>query len=274
MLTEALGLADARVIAFCGAGGKTTLMFTLARELAAAGERVLICPTTKIAREEARGWNAFQADSLDRIYEETRRRQLPRKQILICYRETTADDAKLVGHLPETVDRLKEGREIDRILVEADGAARRPLKAPAAHEPVVPASADAVICVAGANGLGSLLSEENVFRAEIWARLTGAPIGAPVTAESLVRMALHHAGMAKGCPAQARAILFLNQARAAQAARIMHALATSANNPFERLASGWLLPAPHITVATLAQKSPKTGTDHDLLPATIVSQRL
>ena len=63
MLTGALGLERARLVSLCGAGGKTTLMFALAREWVGAGERVLITTTTKIARDEAAGpWELRQQE--------------------------------------------------------------------------------------------------------------------------------------------------------------------------------------------------------------------
>jgi adenylylsulfate kinase-like enzyme len=86
-LMAILGLESATVIAICGAGGgKSTLRFALARELAAAGERVLVGTTTKMSLEQSRG--------------------------------------------PVPSQRA--------------GAAHRPLEAPAAHEPVFPASTGAV----------------------------------------------------------------------------------------------------------------------------------
>ena len=42
----------------------------------------------------------------------------------------------------------------DYVLVEADGAKRFPLKAPAAHEPVIPDETRLVIAVAGLSGVG------------------------------------------------------------------------------------------------------------------------
>ena len=51
-----------------------------------------------------------------------------------------------------------------RVGAEAEGSAQRPVKAPAAHEPVFPASADAVVMVAGASGLGRPLDDDVVFR--------------------------------------------------------------------------------------------------------------
>lgn len=230
MLIEALGLEHARLVALCGAGGKTSLMFALAREMAATGERVLVTTTTKIGSTEAE-------------------RPLP-PGISISHGGRSADGRKLIGHPPEYLDELKRAGPFDRLLVEADGSRRKPLKAPAAHEPVIPAMTDAVVVVAGLSGLGRPLSEETVFRAEIWAVLSGIPLGAPVSAESLARVALHEAGLAKGCPAGARVTLFLNQAHTPEsrvaAATIGRLIAATRASPYERVVRGWLLPSPQV----------------------------
>jgi probable selenium-dependent hydroxylase accessory protein YqeC len=228
MLIEALGLEHARLVALCGAGGKTSLMLALAREMAARGERVLVTTTTKIAAAEGEG--PFPPG------------------VSISYREKSADGRKLTGHPPEEVDTFKQCGHFDRILVEADGSRRKPLKAPAAHEPVIPSSADAAVVVAGMSGLGLPLSEETVFRAEIWSALSGTALGASVDAESFARVALHEAGLAKGCPGASRTMLFLNQvhtpgARTA-AATIAHLVSATTRAPFGRIVCGHLLPSP------------------------------
>ena len=230
MLIEAFGLERARLVALCGAGGKTSLMFALAREMAAAGERVLVTTTTKIGSTEAE-------------------RALP-PGISISHGGKSGDGRKLIGHPPEYLDELKRAGSFDRLLVEADGSRRKPLKAPAAHEPVIPASTDAVIVVAGLSGLGRSLAEETVFRAELWAALSGAELGSPVTAEALARVAVHEAGLAKGCPESARAVLFLNQihspAARAAAATIGRLVATARRRPFACVVGGHLLPSPQV----------------------------
>lgn len=231
MLIEAFGLERARLVALCGAGGKTTLMFALAREMAAAGERVLVTTTTKIGSTEGEPpWPPG---------------------ISISHGGRSADGRKLIGHLPEYIDQLKQAGQFDRLLVEADGSRKRPLKAPAAHEPVIPSTTDAVIAVAGLSGLGLPLSEETVFRSGIWAALSSAVIGSPVSVESIARVALHKAGLAKGCPETARATLFLNQAHTpearAAAVAIGRLVAAASFNPFDDVVSGCLRPSFSIT---------------------------
>lgn len=233
MLSAALGLEDARLISLCGAGGKTTLMFALAREFVARGERVLVTTTTRIAREEATAVGSGERGA----------------QLL--FSGLTPDGRKLTGIAPDLVDALGRSGEFDRILVEADGSARRPLKAAASREPVVPSTTDALIAVAGLNGLGLPLHEANVLRAEIWAQLTGTALGSPVSAESIASMGLHPDGFFKCCPARARRILFLNRAdtpaRLRAASWIMGVLESSNDRPPDRVARGLLLPSPEIT---------------------------
>lgn len=207
-LTRALGLEQARLIAICGAGGKTGLMAALAREFSARGERVLATTTTKMAIEEAEGpWRACEASGADDLLAHARADLAP----VLAYRAVDRTRGRLLGFAPEAVDVLAQTARFDRIIVEADGAARKPLKAPAPHEPVFPRTADAVVMVAGASGLGQPLDDSAVFRAERWAALTGLRLAQPVTPESLARMVVDPKGLAQGAPAQARRALFINQ---------------------------------------------------------------
>jgi probable selenium-dependent hydroxylase accessory protein YqeC len=150
-LLASLGLGPARVIAICGAGGKSSLMFALAGEFADAGERVLMTTTTRLALEQVRGrWPGVMAADANAIAATVGTRPEP----VIAYRGVDEPRGKALGYAPEVIDHLAERGPFTRILVEADGSARRPLKAPADHEPVFPARTDAVVIVAGATGLG------------------------------------------------------------------------------------------------------------------------
>ena len=251
MLIRALGLERPRLISLCGAGGKTSLMFALARELVCAGKRVLVTTTTKIASEEAEGpWPSFAAGSAQEVLESAQRvfSDAGRGGAFVAYSHKRGN--RLSGFAPEQVDRLSEARQFDRILVEADGSARKALKAPADHEPVIPSTTEAVIVVAGLNGLGLPLAEEHVFRAEIWARLSGIELGSPVTPESLAKVVVHEQGLARGCPSRARRVLFLNRAdtpeRRAAARQVVEYLAAAPARNLDCAASGYLLPEPSL----------------------------
>ncbi len=98
------------------------------------------------------------------------------------------------------------------ILVEADGAARLPVKAPAAHEPVIPSLTTTAVAVVGLRCIGSPLSEENAFRLEEICAITGLKRGDVITPAAVAALACHPLGMFKNVPAAARRFLFGNQA--------------------------------------------------------------
>ena len=134
---ELAELLDIRpgVTAVIGGGGKTTLLRTLGEELAGQ-HTVLLCTTTKIFPFPDLPC-ARTAESLDVLRQSHR---------LLCAGTDVPGTGKLAAtETPMTL--LAE--QFDYVLVEADGAARRPLKAHAPHEPVVPPEANQTICVVG-----------------------------------------------------------------------------------------------------------------------------
>ncbi len=72
----------------------------------------------------------------------------------------------------------------DYVLVEADGARGLPLKAHAEGEPVIPACARRVVCVAGVDGVGVPV-EQACHRPQRFAQLTGVSVHDAVTPEAL-----------------------------------------------------------------------------------------
>ncbi len=148
---------------------------------------------------------------------------------VLAYRRLDCERGRLLGFAAGVIDDLARSGRFTRILVEADGSRRRPLKAPDADEPVFPAATDTVIAVAGLSGLGRPLSEETVFRPDRWSALTGLTLGDPVTPESLARVIAHPDGLMRQAPPQARRVIFLNQAdgpdQVAMAGRVLDALA-------------------------------------------------
>lgn len=169
------------VTAVIGGGGKTTLLRTLGEELAERN-RVLLCTTTKI----------FPFPGLPCANTREELDALRREHRLLCAGTPVSGTGKLTApsvHMTELVSWF------DYVLVEADGSAQRPLKAHAAHEPVIPAEAGQVICVVGASGFGRPVSEA-AHRPELYARLAGVSVedtAAPETEAAVLRAeSLHH----------------------------------------------------------------------------------
>jgi probable selenium-dependent hydroxylase accessory protein YqeC len=158
------------VTAVIGGGGKTTLLRALGEELAAGGRRVLLCTTTKIL--------PFPGLPCARTGAELE--ALRREHRLMCAGTPVPGTEKLT--VPET-PMAELAARFDYVLVEADGAARRPLKAHAPHEPVIPAEAEQTIRVVGASGFGQPIADA-AHRPERYAALAGAAETAEATPET------------------------------------------------------------------------------------------
>ena len=74
--------------------------------------------------------------------------------------------------------------EADHILVEADGAAGRPLKAHRPWEPVIPACSGLTVCVVGASGIGRPVSQA-CHCPDLFASLAGIPADCPAEPEHI-----------------------------------------------------------------------------------------
>lgn len=215
-IAQTLNLGSARIVNLIGGGGKTSLMFALAAELVAKGERVITTTTTKILAPapETAPVILFGSDPIQA-------RRLLRKQLLTVGHVTIAlesiphpefsDAEKLKGIDPGLVDELAREGIVDRILVEADGAARRSLKAHADHEPVISSSADLVIVLIGVDCIGARLNDKWVHRAGLFAQRIGGPIGRSIRARDVAAIVHHREGYLSRIPAGARVVVVLNK---------------------------------------------------------------
>ncbi|PKP55238.1 putative selenium-dependent hydroxylase accessory protein YqeC [Candidatus Atribacteria bacterium HGW-Atribacteria-1] len=120
-------------------------------------------------------------------------------------------EKKVSGPPPDWLDKWWEDKLADYFLIEADGAAEKPVKAPASHEPVIPLSTTDLVGVIGIDALGLSLQEENVFRSQIFSRLTGLNLGEKIGIEALSLLICHPEGLFKGAPPGCRRHLFINK---------------------------------------------------------------
>ena len=211
-LREGLMLEDGGVDSQVGGGGKTTLMIKLARELSMAGEPVLTTTTTKIFEPSSdHTGGVILSDSVTNILDRAGK-MLDRQLHLTAAVGKLSESGKLVGFQPDVIGELWNAGLFQWIIVEADGAAGKPLKAPAAHEPVIPACTQRLVAVVGLNGVGQPLTERLVFRHAHFARLTGLRLGSSVTASAIADVLVRNEGLFKGFCPEARRIAFFNQA--------------------------------------------------------------
>jgi len=211
-LKEAFGIGAKEVISLVGAGGKTTLMFALARELKEDRGVVITTTTTKIVPPSSpEVTHILISRDQDEIIDYILQNGSVLGHITLASGKSDAT-GKLLGIKPELVQKLIDLDPVLSIIVEADGAAQRPLKAPnPAHEPVIPLSSSLVIPVIGIEALGQALTEEHVFRSERAAQLTGIAPGEIISAEVIANLILHPLGLTRGSPPQAMIVPFMNK---------------------------------------------------------------
>ena len=232
-LLEALGIRRGDIVCVAGAGGKTTLIERLAEEARQAGLTALVTATTHMGGLNASGLPlVLESDGeADRRIE----RALAEHDRVWLLGERLRED-KLRGVAPERVDALA-GRA-DLLLVEADGARRRSLKAPGPHEPVLPSLTSLLVVVAGLDAIGLPFGPEAVHRFEIAAALTGATPGRPIDEPLLAGVLCHPESYPSRRPSGARLALFLNKADGAGAPDAVERLEGRLAPPYDRVAAG------------------------------------
>lgn len=213
-LVEALRLSSMESLALVGAGGKTTALFKLARELLqpeGPAQTVFVSTTTHLAIEQANLADyAIVIDQLDDI--ERIASKIPKGIVLAT--GIGKESGRLAGLDLTVLEILRDLAQNNRfpLIIEADGSRQLPLKAPASHEPVVPEWIEQVVVVAGLSGLNQPLGPTWVHRSDRFARLSGIEPGDPITLDALQGVLVHPDGGLKGIPITARRIVLLNQA--------------------------------------------------------------
>ncbi|MGQ9509181.1 MAG: selenium cofactor biosynthesis protein YqeC [Thermodesulfobacteriota bacterium] len=210
-LIEALGLGSREMVSLVGAGGKTTLMFRLSEELFNDKRRVVTTTTTKIFEPSSLEAPFLFVDKNEERIKHFLKDFFFAKYFHLTLASERIESGKLRGLPPDLIDKLWEEYNIEYIIIEADGAKRKSIKAPRESEPIIPSSTTLVIGLLGLDGLGQELNEEHVFQAERVSKLTETPLGSIITEDTLVRLAIHPEGLFKGSPSESRRIAFLNK---------------------------------------------------------------
>jgi molybdenum cofactor cytidylyltransferase len=201
-LADALGIAVGDVVAFTGGGGKTSAILCLTEELRRSGVSVLATTTTLVGERFTSTLPTLTVDAdhdgkdlLTKLESHLRR-----EGATLLVRPVAK--SKYSGPPVEFLREITSCAMADVTLIEADGARQRPLKAPADHEPVIPAS--------GLDALGQSVSAPAVHRPELLLAISKeSTVGPGVVADVL---ASPEGGM-KGIPKGARVRPLLNKAR-------------------------------------------------------------
>jgi molybdenum cofactor cytidylyltransferase len=121
---------------------------------------------------------------------------------------------KVLGVPADWPGRWLAREDVDLVVVEADGSRRRPVKAPAGHEPVLPAGVTLVIAVMGIDALQAPLAAV-AHRPERVAQLTGLDLDQTLTPAAAARLLADEQGGLQRVPPTARFAVCLNKVETA-----------------------------------------------------------
>jgi molybdenum cofactor cytidylyltransferase len=195
-------------IAWVGAGGKTSLMFSIAKELFA--DKCVISTTTKLAYSEMElADRPLKPDNFDNFDVD----QI--KGVSIIYRGLVENEKeKITGFEDDELLKLSAILHHHQIplMIEADGSKRKPCKFPALHEPNIPKFVNKVCVVIGLSAIGKPLTDEFFHRPEKIAKVLNISMGEEITTDHIFTLLSHPNGGLKNIPGRADKYLFLHQA--------------------------------------------------------------
>ncbi len=201
-LIAALGLESGPgIISVVGGGGKTSLLFELARLLPG---RTVLTTTTRIFASQAREAALFC--SLDQPGWQETVAGAP-SGVLVA---GTLEERHAVGVPASVPARLLALEGVDWVVVEADGSRRLPVKAPAEHEPVMPPETTLLVSMAGIDALSAPIAQI-AHRPERVSALTGLPEAETLSPGALAKLLASDAGGGKAAPARARRVVLINK---------------------------------------------------------------
>lgn len=214
-LRLALDPARPDVISVVGGGGKSSAVFRLALDLAQSGQRAIITHTARIAAFQT-AWSPAVVEVLgDALPWSDIAGALDRHHVCLLTGPTVADRrAGLPLHLVDELAQAARGLGIAAITVEADGSKMRPAKAPAEHEPVLPAATTLLAPVLGLDAIGATVTGRLFHRDELVRQVLGLPGGDDIrfTPRNAADLLVHPAGGAKARPPAARLLPIFNKA--------------------------------------------------------------
>lgn len=180
------------ITAIVGAGGKSTVLRKLVEYGRLSGVPTLVTTTTKMYLSQVADWNPYMGDDFNEGEH-------------ICAEHVQAgrcaswfggqDETKVTSLATTEIDAIHHIHPDWHILVEADGAKEKWLKAPRTSEPVIPTLTQMTVGVVNLQMLGKPLLEEHVHNLDLVLRVLEVEKGSFLSPTMLVDLINHPAGL-------------------------------------------------------------------------------
>ncbi len=168
-INEIFNIKKGDIVSIVGSGGKTTLMFELAKELKTQ-YKVLVTTSTKIYEPSY--------DDCDYLYtnieQYTKSKYLSKQKensVTVISKNVDLNKNKLIGINDECLDLVID--DFDIILVEADGSRNLPLKGWKEHEPPILLKTNKTIGVIPVDMINKKINKDCVYGFEEFIKIIG-----------------------------------------------------------------------------------------------------
>lgn len=201
LISNILSLKKRSVLSIVGAGGKTSLMFTLAEELRTSN-KVLVTTTTKIYPPEKSAYDFIcigeENCSIYDSYNENG---------IYVYGNFINENDKLAGLKKEFLD--KKFKYFDYSIIEADGSKRKPIKGWREDEPVICKNTTKTIGILDITCIGKIINDVNVHRVDHFINISSGKLGEKISIPMIGSLITHSLGLFKN--SEGEKILFINK---------------------------------------------------------------
>ncbi|PIE90926.1 MAG: putative selenium-dependent hydroxylase accessory protein YqeC [Acidobacteria bacterium] len=210
-LVHFLGLEQHRTVYVIGAGGKTSFINMCAARLTAAGKSVLCTTSTRIMLpnciEKANVLIESDIRTLCARIQARHKRPLH----LTLGKKTVDKNQKIKGFGPAELDFLSGENLADVLLIEADGAAGRPLKVHGSHEPVLSEDAPIICWLIGVDSVGLPFTAEHVHRFSLAREWLQKEEGTPLLERDVADLFFHQQSALHRLPKRAELVVLINK---------------------------------------------------------------
>ncbi|MFC7204197.1 selenium cofactor biosynthesis protein YqeC [Haloferax namakaokahaiae] len=201
-LADAVGIGRSELVGVVGAGGIKPFLYRLTEELDAVLTSTVGIPIF----DDHVAALAVTEDPVSALENHSRRPLglVPARQSNERYRGYSTERVDEFAHLTS-----------DQVIVKADGARSRLLKAPDDHEPQLPETTDIVCPLASVKAVGESLTEATVHRPERVASVTECSPGEALSPWDIASVIASHDGGLKCVPRTARVVPVLTMVETA-----------------------------------------------------------
>lgn len=205
-LRKAFEVNRGDVVAFIGAGGKTSALIGLGYELLDEDWRILATTTCVIDEEQLRLMpHTMPYNSNPEIISSA----LSEHGFVFVY--DSIRNGKVYGPAIEWTREVLDTIDSDVLLIEADTAEGRPLKAPLQGEPHIPPEASLVVPIASLAALDKPLDDEHIYNPQAMIEKYGYYEGSNVRSAWIAQVLRDDELGLQGIPEKARVVVFVNQ---------------------------------------------------------------